>query len=311
MVPDGNTLVTHILAGSSELTLTARISLDQAMQARDRWTNGRVEFDPTYWVTAYPQFVNPNPPIIANLQFRRALQYAADRQQMADAIAGGMAGIADSTVSPNQREYRDIESAIVRYPYDPRRATQLIEELGYARGPDGMFRDGAGAPLAVQNTATAQLDYQVKALSAVSDYWRRVGVTVEEIVIPNQRVGDRELRHARPGFETLGLGNDPDYFLNFHSSRTPLPQNNFVGTNRSRYMNAEFDALIDQYFQTIPWSQRMEVLRGIVHHATDQLPFNALFYATSSTLIGNRLKNVGGRGPNSTEAWNGEQWDTN
>lgn len=309
MVPDGNTLITHLLSGSSEITLNARISLDQALQARDLWGTGQVVFDPTYWITAYPQFINPNPPIIANVQFRRALQYAADRQQMVEAIAGGLTAIAETTVSPNQREYADVESAIIRYPYEPRRAAQHIEELGYTKGSDGMFRDASNVQLMVQNTATAQLDYQTKALAVVSDYWRRAGVAVDEIIIPNQRVQDREYRNTRPGFETLGLGNDPDYFQHFHSSRVPLPQNGFVGTNRSRYANPELDVLVDRYFQTIPRPQRIDVLRQIVHHISDQLPFLGLFYATSHTLIGNRLKNVGGRGPSSTEAWNGEQWD--
>jgi ABC-type transport system substrate-binding protein len=226
-----------------------------------------------------------------------------------ESIMYGLTSVADTTVAPDQVDYKDIESAIVRYPFDLNRTAQLLGELGYTRGPDGFYRDASGTRLEVEARATAQLDYQPKTLAAAADFWRRAGIAIEEVVVPNQRVPDREYRHTRPGFEILGLGNDPDNFQSFHGSRTPLPSNAFSGLNRSRYQNPQFDALADQYFVTIPRPERMQVLRDIVHHLSDQLVFMGLFYTTTHSLVGNRVVNVTKRGPNSTEAWNAEQWE--
>jgi hypothetical protein len=53
----------------------------------------------------------------------------------------------------------------------------------------------------------------------------------------------------------------------------------------------------------------MEVLRSIVHQFTDQLVLLPLSYTTNHVAVGNRIKDLGGRGPNSTEGWNAEQWE--
>ena len=37
-----------------------------------------------------------------------------------------------------------IESAIVKYDYDPRKAMQLLAGLGYTKGSDGFLADGSG-----------------------------------------------------------------------------------------------------------------------------------------------------------------------
>ena len=52
------------------------------------------------------------------------------------------------------RSRRHVEPYIVRYEHEPRRATQMIEDLGYRKGPDGMFQDAAGKPLSIQIMAT-------------------------------------------------------------------------------------------------------------------------------------------------------------
>lgn len=307
--PDANVLMTTILAGTAEVTLGARLSIDQALQLQDAWHDGTVLFSPGGWLVAMPQFLNPSPPLLLDPQLRRALQHAIDRQTIVDAILFGKMGILDATVAPNDADFRDIESAIVRHPYDPQRAAQLMAELGYTRGSDGMLLNSSGQRLTIEARSNNQLDTQVKALAVVSDFWRRAGVNVDEVLYGLQRVADREYRHTRPGFEVLGFGNDPESFANFHTRQTPLPETGFLGQNRTRYQNPEYDALVDTYFVTIPRPARMEVLRKIVQHFGEQLILLPLAYTTNHVAIGNRLKNVGGRGPNRTEGWNAEQWE--
>lgn len=81
---DTNTIVTNVLAGAVELTLGRGLTLEQAVLARSQWKDGKVE-TPLETVTGlWPQFVNPQPPILADVRFRRALLHGLDRQQMVD-----------------------------------------------------------------------------------------------------------------------------------------------------------------------------------------------------------------------------------
>jgi hypothetical protein len=50
----------------------------------------------------------------------------------------------------------------------------------------------------------------------------------------------------------------------------------------------------------------MDALRAIVAHMSDNLPIILLHYAASTSMINNRLDNIGkGRNP----TWNAQEWD--
>lgn len=309
-IPDQNTLVANILAGAVELTLGRSLSLEQAVLAQDQWRDGKMDLGAlSSWIAIYPQFINPNPAVISNLQFRRAVYQAVDRQQMADEFMLGLAPVAYSIVSPQDPAYPSVEASIVRYDYDQRRATQLIEALGYARGADGMFRDAAGQPLVVQTQTSVGNALQEKSMFAVGEYLRRAGIGVEPDIVSAQARTDRARRSTRTGFEVQKQPSGVSALPRYHGSSTPLPENNFVGNNRSRYRSPEFDALLNRYFTTIPTQEREQVLGQIIHHMTDQLNVMGLIYDADPTMMGNRLVNVeAARAPVATVAWNSHQW---
>jgi peptide/nickel transport system substrate-binding protein len=305
-IPDANTLMANILAGTVEIVLGLSVSLEQAVQLRDQWQEGSVQVLPDAWELIFPQFYNPSPPVVADVRLRRALMHALDRQEMADLIQAGFVPVAHSHVNPTLVEHRAIESFIVRYEYDPRKAVVMIEELGYTRGADGGFRDSAGQKLSLEVQTLQTLDINLKTMFAVADYWQRVGVAPDPVVVPQQRSRDIEYRANFPAFSVQRQPNNLQDLARYHGSEARLPQKNYVGTNYARYINPEFDALIDRYFTTIPWHERMQVLGQMVRHQTDQLTAMGLFYDTQSSIIGNRLLQVG---PGSRQAWNGHEWD--
>jgi hypothetical protein len=120
-----------------------------------------------------------------------------------------------------------------------------------------------------------------------------------------QRLTDFEYRNTMPGVEVVRYGSGADRVDQLHGSKAPLPETRFSGTNRSRYINAEFDGLIDRYFATIQWSPRMQALGQVVRHISEQLVVMGMIYDVAPILIGNQLENVAT--PNPT--WNIQQWD--
>jgi peptide/nickel transport system substrate-binding protein len=308
--PDANTLITTLLAGSADMTMGARLSIDQALQIQNSWSDGSVIFVAGGWVITMPQFMNPTPTLLLDVRLRRALQHSINRQVIVDELLYGKTEVNDAPMAPSEQGFKDVQSAIVRYPYDTERAGQLFSELGYRRGPDGMLRDAAGQTLNIENRTNNQLDTQVKAAAIVSSFWKEAGVNVDEIVYGQQRVADREYRHTRPGFETLGFGLPAESFALYHTKQIPRPESGFLGQNRTRYSNPEYDALLDKYYVTIPMPERIEVLRQIIHHFTDQLVVLPFAYTTNHVALSKKLKNVTGRGANNTEGWNAEKWES-
>jgi ABC-type transport system substrate-binding protein len=302
---DPNTVGANVLSGAVQATVGTGLNLEQSLEIRDQWRDGKLEVAYENWILSYPQFVNPNPPIVLNVEFRRALLRAIDRQAMADVIQAGYVPIAHSYVRPDEPEYKPTEPFIVKYEYDPRRAAQGLEELGYRRGGDGILLDAAGQRLQMEVRASTSPEIHTKSFFPVVDYWQRLGIAIDPVVIPIQKTADLEYRTTHPSFEVMRHPQGPSNVERLHSNQAPLPHNRFVGQNRARYQNPEFDALIEQYLATIPWEPRMQVLGQIVHHMTDQLNVMGLFYDLRPTLVSHKVQNISASYP----TWNVHEWD--
>jgi peptide/nickel transport system substrate-binding protein len=301
-------VMANVMANVVEVTLGRGLSTDQALTLREQWREGRVEISSANEIHLWPQFLNPSPAVIGNVQFRRALLHAIDRQQLADTLEAGLSTVAHAWVRPGDQEYPELQGSIVRYDYDPRRAAQLIEGVGYQRGGDGIFRDAAGQRLSVEIRTTETND-KPKIMFPVADAWQQVGVAAEPTIVPRQRAADREYRATYPAFELVRGGSDLRSFDNLRSTEVRLPENNYTGSNYPRYANAEFDSLIDRYLTTIARTDRMQVAGQILHHMTDQVIALGLYFDTEPTAIANRLVNVNARNQQSTQAWNAHEWD--
>ncbi len=310
-ITDDNTLAASLLAGAVELTLGRSLSGEQALEVRQQWRDGNIDLSYENWIAMFPQFLNTNPAIIADARFRRALMHAMDRQQIVDAFQPGLTTVAHSWLSPNQPDYREIEERnVVRYDYDVRRAGQLLESLELTKGADGFYRDRSGQRLNVEARTTADDDVRQKTLFAIADYWQQAGIGTETVLIPRQRAADLEYRATFPAFELVRQPQDVRGLRSFHSRYTALPENSFrVTGNRTRYMNPEWDALVDRYFMTIPKPERVQIMGEIVRHISNEVLILGIYYNVSPTLLSNRLVNIGAAGQGATQAWNAHLWD--
>ncbi len=313
-IPDPNAIVANLLAEAADFTLgRSLLTVEQSQEVLNQWRDARLNTSYVSWAQVHSQFVNANPAIITDVRFRKALIQAIDRQQMMETFMGGQSSITHTFVGPDSAEYREIEPSIVKYDYDPRRATQMIEALGYTKGSDGFFADSAGQKLVLPIQTTIRSEINPKMLLSVADYWKQIGIETDQFFVPIQRITDRELRATFPGFEVLGAGDigvSPDVVRRYHSSLIALPENRFQVTgNNPRYNNAELDSLIDRYAVTIPHPERMALLGQIVHHLSDQIPSLGLFYVVDSTIFSKRISGMTKRTEKATQAWNAEEWD--
>ena len=303
---DLNVIVTNLLSGAIDMTLGRGFSVEHVLQVRSQWREGTAEVTPGSWIVIHPQFINPSPPVVADVQFRRALMHATDRQSLMDSLQGGLTGVAHVVVGPTEPEYKEVESAAVRYEYDQRRAAQLIEGLGYSRGPDGIYRDTAGQRLAVE-MRTYGIKVSDDASVSIADAWTRFGVATEPLIVPPQRITDREYMATYPGFLMYRQPNAASDLGRLRGLLAPTAENRYVGSNYARYVSPEFDSLIDRYLTTIPKQERLRVLGDAVRHISENLNLMGLFYDADISFLSSRLQNVTVR---ERILWNIHLWDT-
>lgn len=305
---DANTLVANILAGSVDITAPAALSIEQALSVRELWNGGTMVPRVQGWTMMYPQLHRPNPPAIGDPQFRKALVHSIDRQQMSDTLTAGYGPVAHSIIPQDHPEYGFVESSIVRYDYDPRRAGQLMAGMGFARGTDGVFRDAAGEPLLLKLQTTTN-DTNQKATLATADAFQRLGLLAEVRVIAPSMVGVWRDRYNYPGLDLTGQGDGVRGIKNLlHSSGAPLPERNYTAplapSNRGAYVNPEYDALMDRYLTTISIPERMRLLAQLIHWQSDLQLVIGLFYTARGIMIANRLQNT-----TPGTGWNAHEWE--
>jgi peptide/nickel transport system substrate-binding protein len=236
--------------------------------------------------------------------------HAIDRQQMVDTLEAGLSTVSHAWVQPTDPEFADLERAITRYGFDPGRAQQLIEGMGYAKAADGVYRDGQGQRLTVEIRANETNAILPKAMLSVADYWQRIGVAVDPVIIPRQQAQDRLYRATFPAFELVRGASDLSAFRILHSSEVRRSDNSYSGSNSAGYANEEFDSLVDRWQMTIPQRERMQLVDHMIRKITEEVVVMGLFYDIEPTAIAAGVQHVSARPRGSTtQAWNAHEWD--
>jgi peptide/nickel transport system substrate-binding protein len=311
--PDPNTVAANILAGSTDLTVGIGLTVDQAIDLRDRWREGKMtfEFSDQRWFRLDPQFIDPNPAIVTDLRFRRALLHAIDRQELADSLQGGLSPVAHTFMAPEQPDYAGIEHRVMKYDYDPRKAVQMIEELGYRRGADGSMRDAAGR--AIELEIAGSNEAVTRTMLAVGDYWQRIGVASAPFVVPPQRASDWPWRATFAAFAMFTGTHDIPGLPAFRGRQARTAANNYEVSglpNWPRYQSAELDNLVDTFFRTVPKAERIEVITQINMHIAENLNTIGLYYFPIPYAVANRLTNIPtNRASRASLTWNAHLWD--
>jgi peptide/nickel transport system substrate-binding protein len=313
VILDPNTLAANLLAGIVDITSSLG-SIDLGVQLRDQWRGGTVIFNlgGDTWGNLVPQFIDPRPAAVTDLQVRRALIHAINRQEIVDTLMAGMSPVPHTFMSPNQAAYRDIEAAVPRYEYDPRQAAQILESRDYRKGADGVYRDAGGQRLELEVREGAADEEFWKAALAVADSWNRFGAEATPLRPSPQQIQDQQYIATFPAFAVFGGSNDLSGLRNLHSTQTRLPSNNFrvvSAGNRSRYMNPELDALLETHFKTVPIPERIQALGKILRHLGEQATPVGLFYNPRPAAHSARLMHVSSEWPAQWIAWNAHEWD--
>jgi peptide/nickel transport system substrate-binding protein len=236
--------------------------------------------------------LNLDNPILADLRVRRALLLAIDRQAIAERLFAGRQPVAHGPVSPLDRMHA---SDAARHPFDPAQAARLLAEAGWQPGADGIRRDGAGRPLALEFMTTAGDRTRELIQQVLQSQWRQVGI---DIRIRNQpaRVffGDTISRRRFGGLALFAWISAPDSVprTTLHSSEIPSPENGFAGQNTPGFRNAEVDRLIDAIEVELDEERRRALWRRLQHIYADELPALPLFFRANAFVLPKWLEGI-------------------
>jgi peptide/nickel transport system substrate-binding protein len=171
---------------------------------------------------------------------------------------------------------------VARYPYDPRRARELLNLAGYAVGKDG-YRFHLNMKTSAEESTrllTAVLQQQL----------REVGIALD---IRSFEFATFYADITRGAFQLFSLrwigGNeDPDIFEHIFASASTPPRR----ANRGYYSNPEVDRLIDDARASVDRQRLKADYDRIQQIVARELPYINLWYFDNVLVHTRRLRNV-------------------
>ena len=167
------------------------------------------------------------------------------------------------------------------YPYDPARARSILQEAGWTPGPDGMLRHASDGRR-YRNTITGPPDF-AREISAFADYWRHIGIEVEEEPLPPAQVRDPQVRATYPSWgATAGA-------YNMIQGPPATAETRWAG-GRSGYDNPRFDALIKTFENTLAETERFQLIKAIGEQMAREVSIMPLYYTVEAIGVRRGVK---------------------
>jgi len=312
-VSDPNTMVANVLAGAVDVVLSPSINLDVASELKQRWAGtGNQVLTP---VSDSQQFLRPQfRPEIAqprngapNLTVRKATYMAIDRELVASASSNGLAPVADNAwVSPTDPWRKQLETAIVSYPYDPARAQQLLAEAGWVRGGDGVLvhqASGERFESKISARPTAGAD---KILALMADAWKTIGVQMQIEVLSPALAADRRTLGTQPFGILSSLSAAPSSLPPIHSSLLATDANRWSGRNFQGYNNPRVDDLIDRLLVSLDERDQVQLHRQLLQETTGDVALMPLYWQVDPVVVVRGVSGVTYNGTSNIFDWNKE-----
>jgi peptide/nickel transport system substrate-binding protein len=309
---DENTVLSNMLAGDS-IDIATRFTLrfEHVVVLRQRqWdaSKGVIAMGepgaPVSVVFQFrPEYIKT--PEILDLRVRKALSHASDLEAVVQGLYEGVGQAPSTFVSRAEPYYADVDRAIIKYPYDPRRTEQYLQEAGLRRDREGFFVSRGGDRFAPDYRTTANV-LTSKANAIVVDGWRRMGVDAQMSTLPAALDRDTQVRATFPAIATIGTSG-PDLFA---SSEIMTPERRWAGQNRGGWSHPEFDRLLEAYNSTLDRVERNRHMVNLAKLVSDEVPGIMIYYGYIPTYVyvaGLVGPDVGVAG--TTPHWNIYDWE--
>ena len=218
-------------------------------------------------------------PHMKDLAVRQAISYAIDREQLVDKILDGY-GSPGSTIIPPL--YSTLHEDPGTQGYDPARANQILDDAGYAMGPDGIRIGPDGQPMSYRLFVRSDSATSVKAGEFFKSYLADIGI--EATIKP---VTEDAL------YEIIGQGNfdmfewgwvvepDPDYQLStFTCAKRSYKDGDtiYADLSDSFYCNEEYDKLYEQQSIETDQAKRAAIVKQMQKILYDDVAYVVTWY---------------------------------
>jgi peptide/nickel transport system substrate-binding protein len=298
IINDPQTAMANVLAGEIDYVTNFMFSVDQGQVLEQTWspsTGGKVLYSPTQRRLGLIQMrpEHQQPKALSDVRVRYAIAHSMSDQERVDAIDGGKGRVAYTLASEGFSYYPELEKAVLKHTFDPRRAQELMAEAGWTRANDGFFQNANGDRFTMEVASSAGGKNEQETAIYV-DGMRKVGFDAFQYITPVAQIDDNENRATRPGLSLRGGGQLYEYYID---SAIPAAANRWRGDNRPGWSNAAYNRTFADLEHTFPMNERIPLMAELerlisVDRAITMNSWESLLNVVAGNLQGVEMRMV-------------------
>ncbi len=225
-------------------------------------------------------------PFFKDKRIRQAISYAIDKQEIIRGVLLGLGVVATGPYKPDAWFYNP---NVKHYPYNPRKAKELLAQCGWKDTDGDGILDKDGVPFSFTVLTNQGNPLRDKTAQIIQYRLKKIGIDMkirqlEWTAFINDFIDKRRFEAVILGWT---LGQDPDIYDIWHSSKTRAKQLNFIG-----YKNKEVDRLLVMGRRTFDKGKRKKIYFRIQEILAEDQPYTFLYVPMSLPIIHARFRGI-------------------
>jgi peptide/nickel transport system substrate-binding protein len=207
-------------------------------------------------------------PPFDNVKVRQALNYAVDANAIVKSLYFGYGTRLATVVDKGALGY---DPKVQPYPFDPKKAKELLAEAGYRNGFEAEF-----------DSFTGSIADHAKPAEAIVGYLEKVGLKIKQNVFEFSAFGPRRVQNRTAPLFIYSIGNaylEPSWVIRWMTQ----------GGLGMHYKNPTLDAMLTRIEATDDPKERAQQYSEVQKLIKDEAPFIFLFQADAVFGMSNRI----------------------
>jgi peptide/nickel transport system substrate-binding protein len=229
---------------------------------------------------------NLRDPRFADKRVRQAFAYALNKWELIDGVLLGFGREATGPYKPGTWAYN---GDVRRFTHDLEEAQRLLAEAGWReRNAKGLLVKN-GRPFTFEVLTNQGNEERRKIAAIVQASLKQLGVTVEIRTIEWAAFLKEYIKKRR--FEAIilgwGIGQDPDQYEIWHSSKTGPDELNHIS-----YANAEVDELLEKGRASCHQEERVKHYHRLQEILAEEQPVVFLYFRDALPVVSSRVRGI-------------------
>lgn len=291
--PKLNRIVYRIITDSSvSLQVLKREELDVSGLTPIQWARQtssksfEEKFDKLAYFRPNYSFIgwNLRKPFFSDKLVRQAMTHLVNRELILQQILFDLGAVVTNPFYINSPEY---DEAITPYSYDPKKASELLQQAGWTDTNGNGLRDKDGVEFKFEFLIPAGSETGEKIATILKEELDKTGISMDirktEWAVFTTRLNEHNFDAVTLAW-SMGVESDP---YQVWSSTQADKGSNFVG-----FVNEEADSLIEAARKEFDRDKRIEMYRRFAEIVHEEQPYTFMFCNKSTVAVNKRFENV-------------------